>query len=69
MPRNEDFLSGMGVSPEEQFGMERRAAAVPASEFEGEYDSVGTYNSPLAKLLQRKAWESRMRQATTEETE
>jgi len=67
MPRNEDFLSGSGMSAEEQHAAVMRASAVPASDFEGEYESIGTYQSPMAQFLQRKAWESRMRAATEEE--
>ena len=65
--RNNDFLSGAGMSAEEQHGAIMRASAVPASYFEGQYESVGTYNSPMAQLLQRKAWESRMRKEMPEE--
>lgn len=46
---------------EEQHAAEMRAAAVPASDFEGTYQSLGTYTSRGAQLLQRKTWESRMR--------
>jgi hypothetical protein len=60
----DDFLSSHGMVSAQQFGAVMRASAVPASDFEGEYDAVGTYSSPAAKMLQRKAWESRMRQAT-----
>jgi len=38
-----------------------RAAGVPSSDFEGEYQSQGTYNSPSAQRLQKVLWESRMR--------
>jgi hypothetical protein len=64
MPRKDDFLSAAGMSPVEQHAAEMNAAAVPASDFEGEYDAVGTYNSPAAQRLQRLLWESRMRQQT-----
>jgi hypothetical protein len=67
MPRNEDFLSGSGMSAEEQHAAVMRASAVPVSDFEGEYESIGTYQSPMAQLLQRKAWESRMRAAMKKE--
>lgn len=59
--RKGDFLAGHGMAPAEQHGAEMRAAAVPASDFEGEYEGPGTYTSPGARLLQRKTWESRMR--------
>lgn len=65
--RRVDFLSTMGMSPAEQHAAVMRASAVPVSDFEGEYDSIGTYDSPMAKLLQRKAWESRMRREMPEE--
>lgn len=67
MPRNNDFLSGSGMSAEEQHAAIMRASAVPASDFEGEYKPIGTYNSPMAKLLKQKAWESRMRKEMPEE--
>lgn len=50
----EDFLAGHGMN----------AAAVPVSDFEGEYESSGSYNSPAAQRLQRVSWESRMRKST-----
>jgi hypothetical protein len=60
--RTEDFLLGHGMSPLEQHSAVMRASAVPASDFEGEnMMPMGTYNSPAAKLLAQKAWESRMR--------
>lgn len=46
---------------EEQHAAEMRASAVPASELEGAYQGPGTYTSRGAQLLQRKTWESRMR--------
>lgn len=62
MPRNnKDFLSDSGMIPAEQHGAVMRAAGVPASDFEGEYQSQGTYNSPSAQRLQKVLWESRMR--------
>lgn len=61
MSRKDNFLEGHGMSPAEQHGVVMRAAAVPASDFEGEYEGMGTYESPGASLLKRKAWESRMR--------
>lgn len=61
---NKDFLAGHGMSSMEQHGAVMRAAAVPASDFEGEYEGPGTYTSPSARFLQRKTWESRMRKAT-----
>ena len=60
----EDFLSEHGMTPTQQFVAERHAAAVPASDFEGEYEGQGTYTSTGAQLLARMAWESRMREAT-----
>jgi hypothetical protein len=64
---NKDFLSESGMTPVEQHGAVMRAAAVPASDFEGEYQSQGTYSSPSAQRLQRILWESRMRRATKNE--
>lgn len=64
--RNGDFLEGHGMSSMEQHGAEMRAAALPASDFEGEYPSVGTYTSPAAQRLAKVAWESRMRKAVGE---
>ena len=61
MPRNEDFLTGAGMSAEEQHAAVMRASAVPASDFEGSYEGPGTYSSPGASMLARIAWESRMR--------
>lgn len=60
----ENLLTEHGMSPIEQHGAVMRAAAVPVSDFEGEYQSLGTYDSPGARLLQRITWESRMRRAT-----
>lgn len=50
---NEDFLAGHGMSPVEQKAAAMRAAAVPASDFEGEYPSQGSYNlvHPLLKAI------------------
>ena len=62
--RTDDFLAGHGMTPEQQHGATMRAAAVPVSDFEGEYQGPGTYDSPGARLLQRITWESRMRKAT-----
>lgn len=59
--RKNDFLAGHGMSPTEQFVAERQASAVPVSDLEGEFEGPGTYTSRSASLLQRKAWESRMR--------
>jgi hypothetical protein len=64
---NDDFLTGSGMSASEQHAAIMRASAVPASNFEGEYESIGTYNSPMAQLLKKKAWESRMRAEMPEE--
>lgn len=49
---NDDFLESLGMSKEQQYAATMRAAAVPVSDFEGEYQSQGTYNSPAAKILQ-----------------
>jgi len=49
---NKDFLESHGMSQESQYAATVRAANVPVSDFEGEYASQGTYNSPAAKLLQ-----------------
>lgn len=67
MARNNNFLSGSGMSAEEQHAAVMRASAVPASDFEGEYESIGTYTSPMAQLIKQKAWESRMRTEMPEE--
>jgi hypothetical protein len=60
----EDFLAGHGMDPIQQKAAEMNAAAVPVSDFEGEYESSGSSNSPAAQLLQRVMWESRMRKST-----
>jgi hypothetical protein len=59
--RSLDLLSASGMSVLEQHAAVMRAAAVPASDFEGKYPSQGSYTSKGAQLLQRKTWESRMR--------
>lgn len=50
---NEDFLAGHGMSQVEQKAATMRAAAVPASDFEGEYQGPGTYTMghPLLKAI------------------
>ena len=60
----EDFLSEHGMTPTQQFVAERHAAAVPASDFEGEYDPIPGYTFNTNSLLSRVMWESRMRKAT-----
>jgi len=62
--RKDDFLAAAGMTPEQQFAAEMNASNVPVSDFEGQYDSVGTYNSPAAQRLQRILWESQMRKQT-----
>ena len=64
MSRKDNFLAASGMTPEEQHAAVMRASAVPASDFEGEYEPVGTYDSPSARMLQRRLWESRMRKQT-----
>lgn len=59
-----DILAEHGMTTEQQHGAVMRAAAVPVSDFEGEYQGPGTYDSPGARLLQRITWEARMRKAT-----
>lgn len=59
--KQDDFLSGHGMTAEQQHGAEMRASAVPASDLEGEYPGPGTYTTPGAKLVSRVLWESRMR--------
>ena len=54
---NSDFLAGSGISAESQHASVMTASAVPASDFEGDYEGPGTYTSPMAQLLQKKAWE------------
>jgi hypothetical protein len=56
----EDFLTEKGMSAEEQFGAVRRAAAVPASEMEGNYPYYKT-SGKGAKLLSKVMFESQMR--------
>lgn len=60
----EDFLSGHGMTPEQQHAAEMNAANVPVSDLEWEGQGPGTYTSPASQLLARIAWESRMRRAT-----
>lgn len=62
--KDDDLLARHGMTKEQQFGATMRAAAVPPSDFEGEYKGPGTYNSPGAQALQRILWEVRMRKAT-----
>jgi len=64
-PEN-DLLAEHGMTPEQQHGATMRAAAVPVSDFEGEYAPLEgfTYNSPGAQFLQRVLWEAQMRRAT-----
>lgn len=64
---NKDFLTDHNMGSVEQHAAEMNAAAVPASDFEGSYENSGTYTSPMAQLLQKKAWESRMRKEMPEE--
>jgi hypothetical protein len=64
---NNDFLAGSGMSAESQHASVMNASAVPSSDFEGSYEGPGTYTSPMAQLLQKKAWESRMRKEMPEE--
>lgn len=59
--RKDNFLAGHGMNPAEQHGAVMRASADALSNLEGEYQGPGTYTSKGAQLLQRKAWESRMR--------
>lgn len=49
----EDFLAQHGLSKASQYAATMRAAAVPASDFEGEYPQQGTYNlgHPLLKAI------------------
>lgn len=67
MSRKDNFLAGHGMTPAEQHAAVMRAAAVPVSDFEGEYQGPGTYTSKGAELLKRKAWESRMRKEMEDE--
>lgn len=61
-----DFLTEHGMTLEQQHGATMRAAAVPVSDFEGEYAPLEgfTYNSPGARRLRRILWETQMRRAT-----
>lgn len=60
--RTDDFLAGHGMTPEQQHGATMRAAAVPVSDFEGEYYDGLTYNPN--SYFSRVMWEARMRKAT-----
>jgi len=59
--RKDNFLAGHGMTPAEQHAAVMRASADSLPTLEGEYQGPGTYTSKGAQLLQRKAWESRMR--------
>lgn len=54
--RKKDFLAGHGMSPAQQHAAVMRAAAVPVSDFEGEYQGPGSYTSEGAQFIQRKIW-------------
>ena len=49
---DKDLLAAHGMSKASQYAAAVAAANVPVSDFEGEYQSMGTYNSPAAKALQ-----------------
>ena len=48
---NKDFLEAGGMTKAEQHAATMRAAAVPASDFEGEYEGPGTYTRKRAQIL------------------
>jgi hypothetical protein len=48
---NKDFLEAHGMSKVSQYAATMRAATFDPSDLEGEYQSIGTYNSPSARLL------------------
>jgi hypothetical protein len=50
---NKDFLDAHGMSRESQYAATMRAATVPVSDFEGEYEQQGTYTSAAAQMLQK----------------
>lgn len=58
---DKDFLETHGMSRESQYAATMRAATVPVSDFEGEYEQQGTYTSPAAQML-KKATEHRARE-------
>jgi hypothetical protein len=58
---NKDFLEAHGMSRESQYAATVRAATVPVSDFEGEYESQGTYTSRSAQML-KKATQHRARE-------
>jgi hypothetical protein len=58
---NKDFLESHGMSRESQYAATMRAATVPVSDFEGEYEQQGTYTSTAAQML-KKATEHRARE-------
>ena len=59
-----DFLSKHGMTAANQQAAVMRASAVPASDFEGEYEPLEGFTYNPNSLLSRVMWESRMRQAT-----
>jgi hypothetical protein len=48
---NKDFLEAHGMSKASQYAATVNAANVPVSDFEGEYESQGTYTSRSAQML------------------
>ena len=60
----EDFLAGHGMDPTQQKAAGMNAAAVPVSDFEGEYDPIPGYTYNTNSLLSRVMWESKMRKST-----
>jgi hypothetical protein len=50
---DKDFLETHGMSKASQYAATVRAANVPVSDFEGEYESQGTYTSAAAQMLQK----------------
>ena len=50
---DKDLLEAHGMSRESQYAATMRAATVPVSDFEGEYQQQGTYTSAAAQTLQK----------------
>lgn len=59
-----DILAEHGMTTEQQHGATMRAAAVPVSDFEGEYAPLEGFTYNPNSLFSRRMWEYRMRMAT-----
>ena len=64
MNRKDNFLAGHGMTPEQQHAAVMNASAVPASDFEGEYEPLEGFTYNPNSLFSRVMWEARMRKAT-----